>query len=226
MFRNNLIYYELIIKGKKYYGFVDTGGGMTFLFRNKELLKDVKETDKYIDDYDYSNHFKNVILFIGQNFFKNKIVQINYLEKIFRELKSAPKKGYKSFPMLKSKKSDFIHVDIIFENDESRFLFDTGATLTRNGKEYAISFLNGNLFDILGKKYKIIDNYDDDGSPIIIIPKIIIFNKVIKNIKFLRRLEDSFEWMSGINHIGAIGGNVLKNFDIICNYKTNEYLIK
>ena len=55
-------------------------------------------------------------------------------------VKSAPKKGYKSFPMLKSKKSDFIHVDIIFENDESRFLFDTGATLTRNGKEYAISF--------------------------------------------------------------------------------------
>ena len=35
--------------------------------------------------------------------------------------------------------------------------------------------------------------------------------------------------MSGwtkIKHIGAIGGNVLKNFNIICDYKNKKYYVE
>jgi len=50
-------------------------------------------------------------------------------------------------------------------------------------------------------------------------------NTIVKNVKFLRREKNAFyNFMSnqtGIKHIGAIGGNVLKNFKIICDYKHN-----
>ena len=99
----------------------------------------------------------------------------------------------------------------------------------RNKKQYGISFLDGIIFDKLSKKYKVIRNYDDDKSPVIIIPEITIFDKKIKNVKFLRRDNNSFlNWMSNITkvkHIGAIGGNVLKNFNIICDYKNKNFYI-
>lgn len=228
-FKNNLIYYLIPLKEEKknYYGFIDTGGGKTFLFREKKLIKFVKETSLFIEESKLKNLPKNVIMFIGQNFFKNKIIEFNYKEKTVKELKKYKKK-YDYFPMIKSPKNNFIHIDVNFEGSIERFLFDTGATLERNKKQYGISFLNGKLFDKLKKKYKTINNYDDDSSPVIIIPKITIFGKVIKNVKFLRRHKKAFIWMSNItkiNHIGAIGGNVLKNFTIICDYKKNGYYI-
>ena len=39
------------------------------------------------------------------------------------------------------------------EEKEEMFLFDTGATLLKNNKNYGISFLDGTLFDKLQKKY-------------------------------------------------------------------------
>ena len=56
-----------------------------------------------------------------------------------------------------------------FEGKNEVFLFDTGATNSRNNKNYGIYFLYGNIFDKLQDKYKVIENYDDDGSPCIII---------------------------------------------------------
>ena len=110
-----------------------------------------------------------------------------------------------------------------FEGTKEIFLFDTGATTTRNKNNYGIYFLDGIVFDKLKDKYKVIKDYDDDGSPCIIIPEIVIFNTSVKNVKFLRRGPNNFyDYMSnqtGIKHIGAIGGNVLKNFKIICDYK-------
>jgi hypothetical protein len=120
-------------------------------------------------------------------------------------------------------KSRGLNVELEFEGKNEVFLFDTGATNLRNKKNYGISFLDGNIFDKLQDKYKVIKNYDDDGSPCIIIPEIIIFNTIIKNVKFLRREKNAFfNFMTnqtGIKHIGAIGGNVFKNFKIICDYK-------
>ncbi len=230
MYKNNLIFLPIVINKNKYYGYIDTGGGTTFLFRKKHLLKNIKETNKYIINKDLEKFPQNVIIFIGQDFFKNKIVQFNYPNKIFKELKSIPTHNYHRFPMIKSKKNNFIHTDVVFEDKKYTFLFDTGARLDKNNKHSAISFLDGNIFDKLEKKYKIIKNYSDDRSPVIIIPEITVFNKVIKNIKFLRRKNNIFtKWMSnitGIKHIGAIGGNVLKNFDIICDYKNKYYYVK
>ena len=79
-----------------------------------------------------------------------------------------------------------------FEGKNEVFLFDTGATTTRNHKNYGISFLDGNVFDKLQEKYKVMKKYDDDGSPCIIIPEIIIFNTIIKNVKFLKRKKNAF----------------------------------
>ena len=155
MYKYNLIYYPIIINTKKYYGFIDTGGGKTFLFRNKKLLKDIKETNTYLDVKELHKFPNNVILFIGQDYFKNKIFQFDYKNKIVVELNKSPSKNsrkYKQYHMIKSKKNNFIHIDIIFENKKERFLFDTGATLDRNKKQYAISFLDGKIFDKMQKK--------------------------------------------------------------------------
>jgi hypothetical protein len=231
MYKNNLIYYPIDVNNKLYYGFIDTGGGDTFLFREKNLVKYIKNTDKYIDHKELQEQFPNsVILFIGQNFFTKKIVKFDYINRVFSEIKILPKLNkYRIYQMIKSKYTNFIHIDIIFEGIEQRFLFDTGASLSRNSKNYAISFLNGLLFDKLAKKYKVVKNYDDDGSPVIIIPEIVIFDTIIKNVKFLRRDNNAFKWMSNItkiDHIGAIGGNVFKKFDIICDYKNINYYVK
>jgi hypothetical protein len=109
-------------------------------------------------------------------------------------------------------KLNYCLFEILFENKKEIFLFDTGAALIRNNKNYGVSFLDGKIFDKLKDKYKIVEKYDDDGSPCIIIPEIIVFNTVIKNVQFMTK-------QTGIKHIGAIGGNVLKYFRIICDFK-------
>ena len=113
------------------------------------------------------------------------------------------------------------------EEKKEMFLFDTGETTTKKKKNSAISFLDGAVFDKLKNKYKTINNYDDDGSPSIIIP-ILIFNTITK-AKFLRRKKGALTtWMSnitGIAHIGAIGGNVLRHFKIIADYKNKRFYV-
>lgn len=51
----------------------------------------------------------------------------------------------------------------------------------------------------------------------------------VKNVKFVRRPPNRFKnFLSkaiGINCIGAIGGNILKNFHIIYNMKNNKIYI-
>jgi hypothetical protein len=235
MYKYNLIYYPFILNGKKYYGFLDTGGGQTFFFKNKELMKYTDEVTKYIEIKDFCRYSPNkVVIFIGQNFFKDKVFRFDYKDKIVEEVKRGHMEiiynDRKQYEMVKSKKADFIHIDITFEGKKQRFLFDTGATLERNNKEYGISFLDGEIFDKLPKSYKVIENYDEDGSSVVIIPEITIFDKKIKNVKFLRRNNNNFlVMMSGwtrIKHIGAIGGNILKNFNIICDYKNKKYYVE
>ena len=229
MYKYNLVYYPFILNGKKYYGFLDTGGGQTFFFKNKELMKYTDEVSEYKQKkaFWYSD---KVIIFIGQDFFKDKIFRFDYKDKIVEELENNIYKNRREYDMIiKNKYTSWIHLDVIFEGKKQRFLFDTGATLNRNNKEYGISFLDGEIFDKLPKSYKIIDSYDQDGSPIVIIPEIIVFDKKIKNAKFLRRNNNNFLKMfsgwTGVKHIGAIGGNILKNFNIICDYKEKKYYV-
>lgn len=230
MYKYNLIYYPFTLNGKKYYGFLDTGGGQTYFFRNKELMKYTDEVTKYIEEKMFQ-HSPKVVIFIGQDFFKDKIFRFDYKDKIVEELNKNIYKKRRQYDMLKkSKVTNWIHLDITFEGKKQRFLFDTGATLERNNKEHGISFLDGEIFDKLPKSYKVIKNYDEDGSPIVIIPEITVFDKKIKNVKFLRRNNNNFLIkMSGwtkIKHIGAIGGNVLKNFNIICDYRDKKYYVE
>jgi len=224
MLRNNLIYIHVI---DNFLGFLDTGGGgLTFLFRKPELSPILKI--KYLNKEDELKHLpKKVILFVGNDYWKNKIYKFDYLKKKFNFIKKIPKhlKHYKMF----NKKQNYSLLDINFIGIKTKFLFDTGATLTKNKRNSGISFLDGIIFDKIKSDYKVIKNYDDDGSPCIIIPKIIIFDKTIKNVKFLRREKNSFlQWFSGqtgVKHIGAIGGNVLKHFTIICDFKNKLFYI-
>ena len=230
MYKYNLIYYPFTLNSKKYYGFLDTGGGQTYFFRNKELMKYTDEVTKYIEEKMFQ-HSPKVVIFIGQDFFKDKIFRFDYKDKIVEELNKNIYKKRRQYDMLKkSKVTNWIHLDITFEGKKQRFLFDTGATLERNNKEYGISFLDGEIFDKLPKSYKVIENYDEDGSPVVIIPEITVFDKKIKNVKFLRRNNNNFLIkMSGwtkMKHIGAIGGNVLKNFNIICDYRDKKYYVE
>ena len=61
MLKNNLIFIKII---DDYIGFLDTGGGMTFQFRNPELkLKLI-----YRDDKELNFLPKKVIVFFGNNY--------------------------------------------------------------------------------------------------------------------------------------------------------------
>ena len=218
MLKNNLIFIKVF---DNYMGFLDTGGGMTFQFRNPDLNSKVKlmyreETSTALDALP-----KKVIVFYGNDYWDNKIYLFDYIQKKFNFINKIPK-NVTPYKML-NKKLNYALFHLQFEGKNEVFLFDTGATTTRKNKNHGISFLDGNVFDKLQDKYKVITKYDDDRSPCIIIPEIIIFNTILKNIKFLRRVKNSFYvFMSnqtGINHIGAIGSNVLKKFKIICDYK-------
>ena len=216
MLKNNLIFIKVV---DNFIGFLDTGGGMTFQFRNPELNSKVKLM--YRDEPELDHFPKKVIVFFGNDYWENQIYLFDYIHEKFNFINKIPNNltPYKMF----NKHLFYSLFEINFEGKNEVFLFDTGANNTRNNKNYGISFLDGKVFDKLQDKYKVIKKYDDDGSPCIIIPEIIIFNTIVKNVKFLRREKNAFyDFMSnqtGIKHIGAIGGNVLKNFKIICDYK-------
>ncbi len=216
MLKNNLIFINVV---DDLLGFLDTGGGMTFQFRNKKINNKIKIS--YREEPDLHFLPNNVIVFFGNNYWKNKIYLFDYKQKQFCFINNIPTNftQYKMF----NNKLNYALFQLQFENKNEIFLFDTGACTSRKKNIYGISFLDGIIFDKLQDKYKIIKNYDDDGSPCIIIPQIIIFNTIIKNVKFLRREKNAFiNFMSkqtGIKHIGAIGGNILKKFRIICDYK-------
>jgi len=231
MLINNLIYINII---DNYLGYLDTGGGITFLFRNPELFNKIfnKISNKnliikYMEEPQLDFLSKKVILFIGNDYWANKIYMFNYLDKIFKFINKIPNNlsAYKLF----NKKENFAICTVLFENKKEKFLFDTGACLTRNKRNYGISFLDGIIFDKLKDKYKVIEQYDDDQSPCIIIPQIVIFGSQISNVKFLRRDPNAFfgymSGLTGITHIGAIGGNVLKHFNIYCDFKNKQFFV-
>ena len=215
MLKNNLIFIKVV---DNFLGFLDTGGGMTFQFSKPELNNKVKLNFR---DEEITFQSKKVIAFFGNDYWTNEIYLFDYIQEKFNFINKIPK-NLTPYKML-NKKLNYALFQLKFEGKNEVFLFDTGAINTRNKKNYGISFLDGNVFDKLQDKYKVIKKYDDDGSPCIIIPEIIIFNTSVKNVKFLRREKNAFyDFMSnqtGIKHIGAIGGNVLKNFKIICDYK-------
>lgn len=216
MLKNNLIFIKVV---DNFIGFLDTGGGMTFQFRNPELNSKVKLI--YKEDIALDFLPKKTVVFYGNNYWDNKIYLFDYIQEKFKFINTIPKNltPYKMF----NKKLNYVLFQLKFEGNNEVFLFDTGATTTRNKKNYGISFLDGKVFDKLQDKYKVIKKYDNDGSPCIIIPEIIIFNTIVKNVKFLRREKNAFyNFMTnqtGIKHIGAIGGNIFKNFKIVCDYK-------
>jgi hypothetical protein len=215
MLINNLIFIKVL---DNFLGFLDTGGGMTFQFRNPELNNKVKLNYR---DEEINYLPKKVIVFFGNDYWFNKLYLFDYIRQKFNFINKIPK-NLTPYKML-NKNLNYALFQLQFEGEQEVFLFDTGATNTRHNKNYDISFLDGIIFDKLQDKYKVIKKYDDDGSPSIIIPEIIIFNTILKNVKFLRREKNAFyNFMSnqtGVKHIGAIGGNVLKNFKIICDYK-------
>ena len=218
MLKNNLIFIKVM---DDFIGFLDTGGGMTFQFRNPELNNKVKII--YREEPELANLPKKVIVFFGNDYWDNKIYLFDYIQEKFKFINTIPK-NLTPYKML-NKNLNYSLFQLKFEGIDEVFLFDTGATTRRNNKNYGISFLDGKVFDKLQDKYKVIKKYDDDGSPCIIIPEIIIFNTIVKNVKFLRREKNVFyNFMTnqtGIKHIGAIGGNIFKIFKIVCDYKHN-----
>uniref|UniRef100_A0A6C0KPV5 Peptidase A2 domain-containing protein n=1 Tax=viral metagenome TaxID=1070528 RepID=A0A6C0KPV5_9ZZZZ len=210
---NNLIYRKI----DKYVGFLDTGGGMTFQFRNPDIVTNLPYREEPVLDY----LPKKVIVFFGNDYFNNQIYLFDYIHKKFNVIHTVPKR-LTPYPML-HKNLNYALFQLEFEGKKEVFLFDTGATTTRNKRNYGISFLDGTIFDRLQDTYKVIKKYDDDGSPCIIIPEIVIFDTIVKNVTFLRKEKNAFSIFmtnqTGIKHIGAIGGNVLKQFKIICDYK-------
>jgi hypothetical protein len=87
MLINNLIY--IIIKDN-FLGFLDTGGISTFLFRNYELSKELGY--KFIENKDLDYLDKKVILFVGNDYWKNKIYLFNYIDTKFEFINRIPKK--------------------------------------------------------------------------------------------------------------------------------------
>jgi hypothetical protein len=215
MFKNNLPYIQV----GQHIGFVDTGGGKTFRFRNNKK----KSKFQFVEHADLKYHPKHVDLFVARDFLRTKIVRFNYRDNILRFVRSVPR-GATQVPSVF--KNGFFHVKGSINGKTYMFLVDTGATLCRKKRNSAISFLDGALFDALADIVTL--HYDDDGSGATTL-KLTLFGQTRK-IRFLRRDKDVFHrYMSkvtGVKHVGALGGNALKYFDTILDYHNkNMYLM-
>ena len=147
MLKNNLIFIRVI---DDFIGFLDTGGGMIFQFRNPELNSKVKII--YREEPQLESLPKKVIVFFGNNYWDNKIYLFDYIEEKFKFINTIPK-NLTPYEML-NKKLNYALFKLKFEGKDEVFLFDTGASTTRNNKDYGISFLDGKVFDKLQDKYK------------------------------------------------------------------------
>ena len=219
---HNLVY----LCFQEYLLFLDTGGPTDNILLNSKFKNKINFPYKIIseDDMKKLDFPKKVILFIGNSFWKNKLFQFNYKKKNFRFISKVPKNIQNKYFNIYRGFANYGCIDCFFEGENQKFLFDTGASRRgKNNNLYATSFLDGTIYDKLN--YKQVKNYDDN-NPCIIIPEIVLFNKRIKNVKFVRRPSNTFKnYMSkaiGVNCIGAIGGNILKNFNIIYDMKNNK----
>jgi hypothetical protein len=86
MLKNNLIFIRVI---DDFIGILDTGGGMTFQFRNPELNNKVKII--YREEPELEFLPKKVIVFFGNNYWNNKIYLFDYIEEKFKFINIIPK---------------------------------------------------------------------------------------------------------------------------------------
>jgi len=225
MLKYNLIFLKLE-HHETHYAFLDTGGGMTFLFREPELADDLRL--KYRKEKSLAYMPKSVIAFFGHDWFagSTKIFLFDYINKMFKHLEKIPKGlGAKdSYQMLNKRGFPILIADILINGKSQceNFLFDTGATQMKNGKPSATSFLDGKIFDTISEKKSY---HEDDGSPSMMLT-IRVFGKVLR-AKFTRRPKGALtDWMSkiaGVDHVGAIGGNILKHFTVIADYGNKRF---
>ena len=122
MLRRNLLYTKI----GNYEGFMDTGGGAIFKFMEGDLKM------KFIEAKELDFLPKKVIVFIGNDYWRNKIYLFDYVRKRFGFTNAIPKLlSYKMY----NEKMNYAHFKIELDGKEEMFLFDTGTTLTKDKKK-------------------------------------------------------------------------------------------
>lgn len=186
--------------------------------------------------------------FLGGSFFlKGAIWQFDYINKNIGTLDTVnwSKRRTNQIPMKIQKNANGditgIHpaLDVIIENDTLKMLFDTGATLlpTEKGREYlkpeGLETYSGSYLST--KKIEELHAQHPDwtfvekasafggGANMIRVPKVKIGKYHAEMVWFVERPKSNFIRIDGENLDGAIGGNLMKDFKVIADYKANVF---
>lgn len=228
-FKNNLIY--IILKTHENESlrlFTDTGGARSTYIN----LQNVPNVISYFPRvrmgmYNGKNIFgDDVDGVLGCQFFDKRIWNINYIKKTISICDSNTYKIIKNkIPIYINPKISYPSFQVEIYGEKYWFLIDTGATMMdKKGIDRAISFITKQFIKKLienGNRIKIIKNVDKEKQNMVVIPEIKIGKFVIKNSKFIIRPSKSEKILHEMTHksaVGAIGGNILKSFNIILNY--------
>lgn len=186
--------------------------------------------------------------FLGGSFFvKGSIWQFDYPNKTIGTIDSInwSKRSTNQIPMKMEKNANEkvtgIHsaLDIMIKNDTLEVLFDTGATFlpTKKGREYiepkglesyAGSYLSSKKIKELHRQYPKWPFVEDGsrfggGAAIIKVPQVKIGDQYAENVWFIERPGTNFVKINGEHLEGAIGGNVMKNFRVIADYRQQVF---
>lgn len=173
---------------------------------------------------------------LGYPFFNRRIWNIDYKRRVIAIYSLDLYKFIKSrIPAYIGRESPYVSVPIKIGSREYWFLVDTGAYLTRPAETYkddlseienreATSYILKSFVKKLNHRriaIKEVKKADKEGRDMIMLPSIKIGKYVIENAKFIVLNSyccDTLQTLTNKPIKGAIGGNILKNFNVIINY--------
>lgn len=182
--------------------------------------------------------------FLGGSFFvKGGVWEFDYISKTISILDTIDwsKRSTNQLPMKISQDAEGnvtgIHpaLDIIIEKDTLEVLFDTGGTFlpSEEGrkyfepedlKNYSGSYLSSAKIKELHEQHpewRFVENGSifNDGSDMIEVPEVQIGNVISENVWFIERPKTNFMKINGKHMDGALGGNGMKDFRVIADYR-------
>jgi len=242
MFINNIIYIILDTDEKRLKLYTSTGISQSvFLNINKPFIKNYFPRSKievYRGEHPYGDRIHGLL---GCSFFNQRIWNIDYKRNIIALYSLDIYKFIKNrIPAYIKSDSPYLSIPISIDKCEYWFIVDTGAYYVRppdtydnnatylENREPTSFIMESFVDDLIQRKINIkkAEKADHDGRDMILIPSIRIGKYILENPKFIvlkKYCDDTLHTLTDKPIKGSIGGNILKNFNVILNY-TESYV--
>ncbi|MFD2919254.1 retropepsin-like aspartic protease [Terrimonas rubra] len=181
---------------------------------NKMNISGLQWSDIPLTEVGNMDDFEDII--IGNSFFRDKIIGINYDKREFTVYENLPKevKGYTKMPVYYVQHRPFFNVDIVHQSKKYNawFLFDTG----RDG-----SMLIGNDFTGM-------ENNWEELQPLTTVNgrKIVRLDALIAGVEFKDIVTNASDPAISNAKASLFGNQILKHFNVILDNKTGLLYLK